>query len=142
MRPRDLPQQPRGPRAGSIPILIGGNGPKEQRAAVRHADVYSCYIEERPVVEEVAPRLEALEAICAEAGRDPASIGRSVGLSVQPLEPAGGRPGALTGSAGEIADAIRTFREGGFTQVELMYHPGTMEALEALAPVVEAIDAD
>jgi alkanesulfonate monooxygenase SsuD/methylene tetrahydromethanopterin reductase-like flavin-dependent oxidoreductase (luciferase family) len=138
----DLPQQPRGPRAGSMPILIGGNGPKGQRAAVRHADVYSCYIEQRPVVEEVAPRLESLEAICAELGRDPASIGRSVGVSVRPLEPAGARAGALTGSAEEIADAIRTFREAGFTQVELMYHPGTMEALEALAPVVEAINAD
>jgi alkanesulfonate monooxygenase SsuD/methylene tetrahydromethanopterin reductase-like flavin-dependent oxidoreductase (luciferase family) len=139
---RDLPQQPRGPRPGTMPILIGGNGPKGQRAAVRHADVYSCYIEQRPVVEEVTPRLESLDAICAELGRDPSTIGRSVGLSVRPLEPAGARPGSLTGSDEEIADAIRSFREVGFTQLELMYHPGTMEAVEALAPVVEAIHAD
>jgi hypothetical protein len=37
---------------------------------------------------------------------------------------------------------VRSFRGAGFTQVELMYLPGTLEALEALAPVVEAIHAD
>jgi hypothetical protein len=56
--------------------------------------------------------------------------------------PAGVRPSWLSGSAEEIADSVRSFRDAGFTQVELMYLPGTMEALEALAPVVEAIHAD
>ena len=139
---RDLPQQPRGPRPGSIPLLIGGNGPKGQRAAVRHADIYSCYIEERAAVEEVAPRLASLERTCAELGRDPAAIGRSVGVSVRPLEAAGFAPSALSGSASEITDAVRTFRDAGFTQLEFMLGPGTIEALDALAPVVEAIRAD
>ena len=139
---RDLPQQPRGPRPGTMPLLIGGNGPRGQRAAVRFADIYSCYVEERAVADEVAPRLRSMEAICAELGRDPASIGRSVGVSIRPLEQAGLRPDVISGSAEEIADACRTFRDAGFTQLEMMYGPGTMEALEALAPVVEAIHAD
>ena len=139
---RDLPQQPRGPRPGAIPLLIGGNGPKGQRAAVRHADIYSCYIEERASVDEVAPRLASLETICAERGRDPATIGRSVGVLVRPLEPAGFSPGALSGSAAQITDAVRAFRDAGFTQLELMAGPGTIETLDALAPVVEAIRAD
>ena len=139
---RDLPQQPRGPRPAGIPLLIGGNGPKGQRAAVRFADVYSCYIEERASVEEAAPRLASLDAICSELSRDPASIGRSVGVSVHPLEALDVRPDVISGSAEEIADALRTFREAGFTQLEIMLAPGTMEALEALAPVVEAIHAD
>lgn len=138
----DLPQVPRGPRPGAMPLLLGGNGPKGQRLAVRYADIYSCYIEERASADEVAPRIASLEAICAELGRDPGSIGRSVGASVQPLDPAGVRPSALSGSAEQIADAIRSFRDAGFTQVELMYFPGTLEAMEALAPVVEAIRAD
>jgi alkanesulfonate monooxygenase SsuD/methylene tetrahydromethanopterin reductase-like flavin-dependent oxidoreductase (luciferase family) len=139
---RDLPQQPRGPRPGTIPLLIGGNGPKGQRAAVRHADIYSCYVEERAVVDEVAPRLASLETICAELGRDPATLRRSVGVSVRPLEAAGFSPAALSGSAGDIADAVRTFRDAGFTQLEFMLGPGTIEALHVLAPVVEAIHAD
>src|SRR5215216_6542827 len=50
---RDLAQLPRGPRPGSLPLLLGGNGPKGQRLAVRFADIYSCYIEERASAEEV-----------------------------------------------------------------------------------------
>ena len=137
---RDLQQEPRGPRAGAIPLMIGGNGPKGQRLAVRYADIYSCYIEES--LDEVAARLVSLETICAEVGRDPSSIGRSVGAWARPLEPAGGRPGSLSGSAEEITEAVRALRAAGFNRVELMYLPGTLEALEALAPVVEAIHAD
>jgi alkanesulfonate monooxygenase SsuD/methylene tetrahydromethanopterin reductase-like flavin-dependent oxidoreductase (luciferase family) len=139
---RDLQQQPRGPRPGAMPLMIGGNGPKGQRLAVRFADIYSCYIEELAAVEEVSPRLASVEAICAELGRDPMSIGRSVGVWTRPLDPAGVRPNSLSGPAEQIADTVRSFRDAGFTQVELMYLPATMEALDALAPVVEAIRAD
>ena len=137
---RDLQQQPRGPRAGAMPLMIGGNGPKGQRLAVRYADIYSCYVEES--LDEVAARLTSLEAICAGSDRDPSSIGRSVGAWVRPLEPAGVRPSTLSGSAEEITAGVRSLRAAGFNQVELMYLPGTLEALERLAPVVEAIHAD
>lgn len=139
---RDLPQTPVGPRPNAIPILIGGNGPKGQRAAVRHADIYSCYVEERAHVDEVAPRLASLDAICAEEGRDPATIGRSVGVGVNPLDPAGARGHVISGSPDEIARAVRSFRDAGFTRLEMMLGPGTVEALEALVPVLELLDAD
>jgi alkanesulfonate monooxygenase SsuD/methylene tetrahydromethanopterin reductase-like flavin-dependent oxidoreductase (luciferase family) len=139
---RDLPQQPVGPRPNAIPILIGGNGPKGQRAAAQHADIYSCDVEERAVIDEVASRLASLDAICAEIGRDAASIGRSVGVSVNPTIPSGTRADMLSGSAEEIADGFRSFRDGGFTRLEIMLSPGTMAALEALAPVLELIRAD
>jgi alkanesulfonate monooxygenase SsuD/methylene tetrahydromethanopterin reductase-like flavin-dependent oxidoreductase (luciferase family) len=139
---RELVQAPRGPRPGAIPLLIGGNGPRGQRLAVRYADIYSCYVEERASAEEVRPRIESLEAICAELGRDPTTIGRSVGAWAYPMEPAGFRQSSLSGSAAEITDTIREFREAGFSQVELMYLPPTLQALEALAPVVEALHAD
>lgn len=139
---RDLPQRPVGPRPNQLPILIGGNGPKGQRAAVRHADIYSCYAEERAHAGELGPRLVSLESICGELGRDPKTIGRSAGVSVHPLDAAGVRPDVISGSAEEIADVFRSFREVGFTRVEIMLGPGTVEALEALAPVVELIHAD
>jgi len=65
-----------------------------------------------------------------------------VGVSVRPLSPAGERPDVISGSAEEIADAFRSFRDGGFTQLEIMLGPGTMEALDALGPVVELIRSD
>jgi len=139
---RDLPQQPVGPRPRAIPILIGGNGPKGRRHAALHADTWSCYIEERAHPDEVLPRLRSFAAICEEVGRDPATVGRSVGVVVNPLAPAGTRDDALSGSAEEIADGFRGFREAGFTGLEIMLGPGTMEALEALAPVLELVRAD
>jgi alkanesulfonate monooxygenase SsuD/methylene tetrahydromethanopterin reductase-like flavin-dependent oxidoreductase (luciferase family) len=137
-----LPQQPVGPRPNGIPILIGGNGPKGQRHAARHADIYSCYAEERAHIDELGPRLRSLDAICAEIGRDPATLERSAGVLVNPLERLPDRPDVISGSAQEIAGAVRSLRDGGFTRVEMMFSPGTMAALEALAPVVDLLDGD
>jgi len=139
---RDLPQQPAGPRPNAIPLLIGGNGPKGQRYAALHADTWSGYAEERASVEELGPRLATLDAICEEVGRDPTTIGRGAGVSVNPLEPSGWRASVISGSAEEIADALRSFREAGFTQVDIMLGPGTLEAFEAMAPVLELVRAD
>jgi alkanesulfonate monooxygenase SsuD/methylene tetrahydromethanopterin reductase-like flavin-dependent oxidoreductase (luciferase family) len=139
---RDLPQQPVGPRPGAIPLLIGGNGPRGQRAAAMHADTWSGYAEERSHVDELAPRLATLDTICEEVGRDPASLGRGAGVSVNPLQPAGWRESVISGSAEEIADALRSFGEAGFTQVDIMLGPGTMEAFDAMAPVLELLRAD
>ncbi len=139
---RDLVQQPVGPRPNAIPLLIGGNGPKGQRHAALHADVWSGYAEERAHVDELGPRLATLDAICVDVGRDPATIGRGAGVLVNPLEPSGWRPSVITGPSDEIADALRSFREAGFTQVDIMLGPGTLEAFEAMAPVLERIRAD
>ncbi len=122
--------------------MIGGNGPKGQRHAARHADIWSSWAEERSDISEFAPRLATLDDLCAEVGRDPATIGRSAGVDVHPLEPASQGAGAITGSAEEIAGAFRTFRQAGYTQLEIMMSPGTVAALEALAPVLELLDAD
>ena len=142
---RDLPQLPAGPRPGRIPILLAGHGPKGYRHAARLADVWSCYAEERSDLLELGPRVVDFEAACAEVGRDPATIGRSAGVVVAPLEPAGtsGAFGTMIGgSADQIADAFRSFRAAGFTQLEFMLHPQTAEALEAMVPVLERLDAD
>jgi alkanesulfonate monooxygenase SsuD/methylene tetrahydromethanopterin reductase-like flavin-dependent oxidoreductase (luciferase family) len=141
---RDLDQRPVGPRPGGIPIMIGGHGPKGMRHAARLADIWSCYAEHRSDVEELGPRVAALEAACAEVGRDPATIGRSAGVDVAPLAKAGDAGvsgGAIAGSAPEIADAFRTFRAAGFTQLEFTLQPQSAAALEAMAPVLELLDA-
>jgi hypothetical protein len=72
-------------------------------------------------------------------------VGRSAGVVVAPLATAGdaGIFGvSITGSAEEIADAFRTFRDAGFTQLEFLIEPQTMAALEAMAPVLELLRAD
>jgi FMNH2-dependent dimethyl sulfone monooxygenase len=142
---RDLEHRPVGPRPGRIPLLMGAKGPKMLQLAVRHADIWSWYVEERSDLTEFGPRVAALEAACVEFGRDPATIGRSAGIVVEPTSFTGAAEAVGTpvrGSAEEIADGFRTFRAGGFTQLELLVWPPTLAALEALAPVIERLDAD
>lgn len=142
---RDLEQLPPGPRPGGIPLLLAAHGQRGYRHAARLADIWSCYATERSHLDELGPRLTAFEAACAEVGRDPASVGRSAGVVVAPLataEYAGLFGSAITGSPEEIADAFRTFRDAGFTQLEFLFEPQTMAALDAMAPVLELLDAD
>jgi alkanesulfonate monooxygenase SsuD/methylene tetrahydromethanopterin reductase-like flavin-dependent oxidoreductase (luciferase family) len=142
---RDLEHRPVGPRPGRIPIMIGAKGPRMLRLAALHADIWSWYAEERSDLEEFGPRLAAFEAVCLEVGRDPATIGKSAGIVVEPTSLKGpidvlGIP--VSGSAEEIADGFRTFGAGGFTHLELMLTPPTIAALEAMAPVLELLDGD
>ena len=142
---RDLEQRPVGPRPGRIPIMIGAGGPKMLGLAARHADIWSWYVQENSDLAEFAPRLAELEAACLEVGRDPASIGRSAAIIVEPTDVTGAAEALaipLRGSAEEIADGLRTFRAGGFTQIEILLWPRTQAALEAMAPVLELLDAD
>ena len=142
---RDLEQRPVGPRPGQIPIMMGAKGPKMLRLAALHADTWSWYVEERSELAEFAPRLAALEAACLEVGRDPASIGRSAGIIVEPTDITGAAEALavpVRGSAEEIADGLREFRAGGFTQIEILLWPRTLAALEAMVPVLELLDAD
>ncbi len=141
---RDLEQRPVGPRPGRIPIMIAGHGQKGLRHAARLADTWSCYAEERSNVEELGPRIAELEAACAEVGRDPATIGRSAGIDVAPGSGPGapGVPkGAIRGTAEEVADALRSLHAVGYTQLECGLFPISMAALEAMAPVLELLDA-
>ena len=142
---RDLEHRPVGPRPGQIPIMMGAKGPKMLRLAALHADTWSWYVEERSELAEFAPRLAALEAACLEVGRDPASIGRSAGIIVEPTDVTGAAEALaipVRGSAEEIADGLRAFHAGGFTQIEILLWPRTLAALEAMVPVLELLDAD
>ena len=142
---RDLEHRPVGPRPGRIPIMIGAKGPRMLQLAVRHADIWSWYVEERSDLTEFGPRLEALLAACDSAGRDPATIGRSAGIIVEPTPVTGaadvlGVP--VRGTPEEIADALRVFGVAGYTQLELILWPPTIAALEALAPALELLASD
>jgi hypothetical protein len=46
------------------------------------------------------------------------------------------------GSAEEIADALRVFGVADFTNIELVVWPPTLAADDAMAPVLELLDAD
>ena len=94
-------------------------------------------------MDEMAPRLVALEATCDELGRRSGQHrARCRGpWSTRSSRPAGA-DSVLSGPPEAIADGLRSFRDGGFTQVDLMLGPGTVEAFEATALVLEQLRAD
>ncbi len=72
------PVQPGGP-----PVLIGGMGEKKTlRLVARHADACNLF-DAGPEV--VAAKLEVLDRHCADAGRDPAAVARTVITATDPL---------------------------------------------------------
>ena len=104
----------RGAAPGRIPILIGGNGPEGLSATPAiHADIWSGYAGGAQRPRRVGPRLAALEAVCHEVGRDPATIGaRPASTSTPARARRATRRCPSRGSAEEIADAFRAFRDG------------------------------
>jgi alkanesulfonate monooxygenase SsuD/methylene tetrahydromethanopterin reductase-like flavin-dependent oxidoreductase (luciferase family) len=141
---RDLESRPRGPRAGAIPLMIGAGGPRTIALAARHADIWSYYAQERSEPAEFTTRIRQLGDACEKIGRDPATIGRSAGIFVEPTDATGAEAMGLgvpvRGSPDQVADAIRAFATVGVTQVECMLWPTTIETLEAMAPVLERLD--
>jgi len=65
------------------PLLIGGWGDRMLRLVAEHADVWNIPGPPHNDFEFLADRLRILDAQCAEVGRDPRSISRSVQLIVR-----------------------------------------------------------
>ena len=58
-----------------LPIMIGTDGPRLLQLTAQYADMWNTTWTYS--VEEVLPRIAALDAACAQAGRDPDTIDRS-----------------------------------------------------------------
>lgn len=156
---RDCVLEPRGPRAGGPPILIGAQRPRMLALAARYADRYDS--DYHLVASDVGSRFEALDRACAEVGRDPKSIMRTAGTRValiRPGEPRLGVPGVSTppgiaafdlggmrqmarvGTPDEILAHVRTFQAAGVQHLTLsLVHPPGPKGIEMLSPVVEGL---
>lgn len=78
-------QQPR------IPILIAAHRPRMLRVAARYADIWDTFptidgTATQGVSSDLAERVTAFEAACVTAGRDPATVRRSVWVGCEPLD--------------------------------------------------------
>ena len=131
---------PRGPRPGRIPLMLGGQAPRTMMLAATHADIWSAYATMSSWPEAFAPLITQLEQICEGIGRDPATLGRSVGIHAVVGEPwaagASERSGKITGSTEQIAETLASFADIGVTRVEIMPSTSTMDELEQLGAVL------
>ncbi|TCC46267.1 LLM class F420-dependent oxidoreductase [Kribbella pittospori] len=71
------------PPIGRMPILIAGGGEQKMlRVVARHADIWNTFAEG----EDLVRKLGLLDRYCAEIGRDPATIERSVHVGGDPWQ--------------------------------------------------------
>jgi alkanesulfonate monooxygenase SsuD/methylene tetrahydromethanopterin reductase-like flavin-dependent oxidoreductase (luciferase family) len=70
------------------PILVGGRSAATLRIAARHADIWNVPGGD---IDDAAGRSALLDRFCADAGRDPASLTRSVVLQLSYGDPRAGR---------------------------------------------------
>jgi alkanesulfonate monooxygenase SsuD/methylene tetrahydromethanopterin reductase-like flavin-dependent oxidoreductase (luciferase family) len=140
----DQQLRPRGPRPNRIPIMLGAHKARTMGLAVRHADIWSAFATESSLPEAFEPMLQQVDAVCAEQGRDPASLGRSVGVIMETTDHHGaeeaGMGVSISGSPQEIAATLRQFAELGFTRVEIMLWENNLAGLEGLAAVLPLLD--
>jgi F420-dependent oxidoreductase-like protein len=133
------------PVQSRLPIWIGGGGEKVTlRLAARHADGWNV-----PFVTpaEYRHKVEVLTEHCARQGRDPATIEKTVNLTLAFTEEelrnrfAGMadwiRPSALTGSTAQIAERLAEYRDAGADSVNLALRaPFDVESVDRFAAEV------
>src|SRR5213080_182814 len=139
--------QPRGPRPGGPPVLIGAKGPRMLRLAATYADLWNA---EGPMrrPEEIISLRASGDAVCAEVGRDPATLGRSASVVINlPLAQAqSGQRSSAQGqqpeptSPEEIAEMLRSYARNGLSHVQLWLTPNTIASLEWLTAVLRLLD--
>ncbi|MGI9584699.1 MAG: LLM class flavin-dependent oxidoreductase [Acidimicrobiia bacterium] len=134
---------PLGPSGANSPLMLAGHGERTMTIAANNADIWSGFATASSQPEAFKDMLAQLDGICAEVGRDPGTLGRSIGIFVSPPgstplpQFAGEKP--LAGSVEEIAEALVRFKSMGFTRVEIMSAGATEDVIGGLAPVLDEI---
>jgi alkanesulfonate monooxygenase SsuD/methylene tetrahydromethanopterin reductase-like flavin-dependent oxidoreductase (luciferase family) len=147
---RDCELRPRGPRPAGPPIIVGTRGERMLRLTARLADGWNAWLAFGDGRAAAFPPLRAaVDAACRAEGRDPATLHASVTVMVDPL---GGRPVAfarvraeiaprpIDGPPETIAAALRDLAAEGVAEAQLYLPTCTPEAIEALGPVLRALD--
>jgi alkanesulfonate monooxygenase SsuD/methylene tetrahydromethanopterin reductase-like flavin-dependent oxidoreductase (luciferase family) len=88
---------PKPPQRPYPPIMIGGRSTPLLRVVAEHADLWN--IPGGGDIEDVASRSALLDRLCAEIGRDPAAITRSIHLRPDYEDPAATREAIATATA-------------------------------------------
>jgi probable F420-dependent oxidoreductase len=129
---------PRGPRPGGLPLLVAGAGPRMLRLTAQYADSWNTAWHATPA--RVRAAFDEMRAVCAEVGRDPATLGLTVSVPVACPELGGtsSRGEYVTGPPSAIAEALQSFEALGAQHVMVEFAPYNARALELFADGVQA----
>lgn len=146
----DCVLDPRSPRPGGPPLMLGSASPRMLRIALPHIaswNIWWSLFGNTPA--GFAEVRATVDAACAEIGRDPAGVEATAAVFVQ-LASGGGRTmggdGApavepISGSPARIAARLAEFADAGATHLQLVVDPITRSSIEELAEVLAVLDA-
>ncbi len=146
---RDCELLPRGPRPSGPPLMIGSNGPRMLRIAAPHVQAWNSWFADIDNAPDGVGRLRDLvDAACADVGRDPAEISRTVAVLVGMPGGTGrlqgdyaqARHAPLDGTPEAMADVLRRYADEGIDHVQLVIDPITRGSIEGFAPVLDILD--
>jgi FMNH2-dependent dimethyl sulfone monooxygenase len=133
---RDAALEP--PARKDLPILIAAKRPRMLKLTARYADIWNeAWF--GPLDDRWRGLRRDLDAACRAAGRDPATLERTVGVSVRMPELLGSRDGdppdgtVLSGGVDEIAAGIAAYAADGTAELIAALEPKTPQAVERLA---------
>jgi probable F420-dependent oxidoreductase len=150
---RDCELLPRGPSAGKggPPLLVGSSGARMLRITAPHVDAWNAWYADTGNSPAGVAALQArVDDAAVAAGRDPASIERTVAVQVRLTGGRGRQMGdtsdvqqvtPLSGPPETIATELRAYARAGIAEVQLVLDPITREALDEFGPVLGILDA-
>lgn len=153
-RARECELKPRGPRPQGPPILIGTQHPRMMACMAKYADLWNGYYDYiKNSVEGVRGLRILIDEACRQAGRDPATLERTVTVLIadSSADPWWDRMPAsyekddvplmpLTGAPEAIAQTLLEFQAEGISHVQICLEPTTCETIEAMGPMLEAVE--
>jgi len=139
-------------RPGGIPLMIGSEGPRVLRATLPHVDSWNAWHAWYDNSLDGAEALLArIDDACAEAERDPKTLGRSLAVFVRaPGGDSGQRQGspnrksslAIEGDQESIAEHLVGLAALGVDDVQLVVDPITAASIEWLGGVLAVLDSE
>lgn len=122
-----------------VPLFVAGQTRASLEVAVRHADaaVTSNFVEDEPMeatIRRFADRMHLIDDLCAEAGRDPATLGRLYALGYTEV-------GALS-TNDSTSEWIGRLAEAGATEITVYLHDRRMADMDRYVESGQFADRD
>jgi alkanesulfonate monooxygenase SsuD/methylene tetrahydromethanopterin reductase-like flavin-dependent oxidoreductase (luciferase family) len=140
---------PRGPRPEGPPLMVGSMGERMLSITLPWVQSWNAWFTWFGNSPEGYPAVrDQIDAACRAAGRDPASVERTLAVLVA-MPGSTGRPqgshdrdpvAPMPGEPDVLAPALRSFAEMGVGHVQLVLDPITADSIRALAPTLAALD--
>jgi probable F420-dependent oxidoreductase len=136
---RDARLEPRGPRPGGLPVMVGAAGPRMLRLTAELADHWNASLRSPS---DTAALMRAVDEACGAVGRDPATLTRSAEALVRTIAATADEPPddqEVRGEPSAIAERLLEYSAVGVDHLQIQLRPNSVEAVRDFGRVIESL---